>query len=99
MELTCVLVRCPSGVVLDSNTGVLSWTPTEAQGPSTNVITVRVTDNGALSDSKGFTVVVDEVNSAPVLTVPANQTINELRSEEHTSELQSLAYLVCRLML
>src|SRR2546425_2563869 len=25
--------------------------------------------------------------------------INEVRSEEHTSELQSLAYLVCRLLL
>ena len=28
-----------------------------------------------------------------------NQTINNLRSEEHTSELQSQAYLVCRLLL
>src|SRR5687767_15707643 len=26
-------------------------------------------------------------------------TFNEVRSEEHTSELQSLAYLVCRLLL
>src|SRR2546425_5092024 len=25
--------------------------------------------------------------------------LNEIRSEEHTSELQSLAYLVCRLLL
>src|SRR3989441_5101666 len=29
----------------------------------------------------------------------ANETLNRLRSEEHTSELQSLAYLVCRLLL
>src|SRR6266516_611418 len=76
--LTFSLVSGPSGVVLDSKTGVLSWTPTEAQGPSTNVITVRVTDDGALSDSKSFTVVVNEVNSAPVLTLPANQTTNDL---------------------
>src|SRR2546423_10071250 len=27
------------------------------------------------------------------------QNVNERRSEEHTSELQSLAYLVCRLLL
>src|SRR5205823_7010978 len=27
------------------------------------------------------------------------QTVDETRSEEHTSELQSLAYLVCRLLL
>src|SRR5438128_939280 len=54
--------------------------PTEAQGPSTNLITVRVTDNGApqSSDTKSFTVVVTEVNSAPVLTVPTNQTVTEL---------------------
>src|SRR5687767_15614200 len=29
----------------------------------------------------------------------AKTTVMELRSEEHTSELQSLAYLVCRLLL
>src|SRR2546423_9400644 len=29
----------------------------------------------------------------------AGRTANDLRSEEHTSELQSLAYLVCRLLL
>src|SRR2546423_2596190 len=29
----------------------------------------------------------------------ADRKINDLRSEEHTSELQSLAYLVCRLLL
>src|SRR2546425_3877413 len=28
-----------------------------------------------------------------------SRRIDELRSEEHTSELQSLAYLVCRLLL
>src|SRR5881394_674702 len=74
------LVSAPTGVLLDANTGVLSWTPTEAQGPSTNLIKVKVTDNGAppLSATNGFTVLVHEVNSAPVLTVPADQTINEL---------------------
>jgi len=41
---------------------------------------VRVTDNGSppLSDTKSFTVIVNEVNSAPTLTVPPTQTINEL---------------------
>src|SRR2546425_6501052 len=29
----------------------------------------------------------------------AHTTVGEKRSEEHTSELQSLAYLVCRLLL
>src|SRR5207249_519682 len=59
---------------------VFTWTPTEAQGPSTNVILVRVTDDGSppSSDTGSFTVVVTEVNRAPVLTVPADQMINEL---------------------
>src|SRR5439155_1051973 len=45
-----------------------------------NMITVKVTDNGtpALSATNTFTVVVNEVNSPPALTVPGNQTINEL---------------------
>src|SRR2546423_10290836 len=30
---------------------------------------------------------------------PATRAAGETRSEEHTSELQSLAYLVCRLLL
>src|SRR5437762_5899430 len=60
--------------------GVISWTPSEAQGPSTNVVSVSVTDNGvpALSVTNSFTVTVTEVNLAPVLSVPANQTIDEL---------------------
>src|SRR5207244_7784405 len=74
------LVSAPTGVLLDANTGVLNWTRTEAQTPSPTRTTARVTDNGAppLSATNSFTVVVREVNSAPVLTVPADQTINEL---------------------
>jgi len=37
----------PEGVALSSNTGLFTWTPTAAQGPSSNYFTVRVTDNGA----------------------------------------------------
>src|SRR3989441_7491232 len=51
-------------------------------------------DNPAIQTAAGAT---------PCLTyAAANYTTNEdgfLRSEEHTSELQSLAYLVCRLLL
>src|SRR2546426_5654963 len=47
---------------------------------STNLITLRVTDNGApqSSDTRSFTVVVTEANSAPVLTVPTDRTVTEL---------------------
>src|SRR5437762_10166867 len=44
------------------------------------LIRVKVTDNGvpSLSDSQSLTVVVTQANSAPVLTMPANQIIAEL---------------------
>src|SRR5207302_3604322 len=66
----------PRCMTINTNTGAISWTPTEAQGPSTNTVAVRVTDNGSpgLSDTKSFTVIANEVNSAPVLTVPIGRT-------------------------
>src|SRR5436190_2012844 len=78
--LTFGLVSAPAGMTINPGSGVISWAPSEAQGPSTNTITVVVTDNGvpALSATNSFTVTVREVNVAPVLSVPANQTIDEL---------------------
>src|SRR2546425_2921386 len=38
------------------------------------------------------------VHVGPASTIPA-ASVGSVRSEEHTSELQSLAYLVCRLLL
>src|SRR5205085_23911 len=77
--MTWSLTAAPTGASIDAS-GVISWTPTESQGPSTNTFTVQVSDDGspALTDSKTFSVVVNEVNSAPVLTVPTDQTLDEL---------------------
>src|SRR5205823_7058919 len=77
--LTFALVSSPAGMTINPATGAISWTPTEAQGPSTNIVSVSVTDNGvpALSVTNTFTVTVNEVNLAPVLTVPADQTMAE----------------------
>src|SRR5262249_18708290 len=79
-SLTFSFVSAPAGMTINTNTGAISWTPTEAQGPSTNTVTVRVTDDGSpnLSHTKSFNAIVNEVNSPPVLTVPSDQTINEL---------------------
>ncbi|HVU07784.1 MAG TPA: putative Ig domain-containing protein, partial [Verrucomicrobiae bacterium] len=57
--------------------GVITWTPTEAQGPSTNAVTTVVSD-GSLSATNQFEVVVNEVNTAPVLFLPPNTNIVEL---------------------
>jgi len=42
--------------------GRFTWTPQRNQAPGTNVVTVRVTDDGtpALSDTKSFTIVVGD---------------------------------------
>src|SRR5439155_789541 len=67
--LTYFLLNPPAGAGINTNTGVIAWTPTEAQGPTTNFITTVVTDNGTppLSATNNFKVTVTEVNSAPVL--------------------------------
>jgi Ig-like domain-containing protein/putative Ig domain-containing protein len=77
--LTYSLLTPPTGAVISSS-GVISWTPTEAQGPGTYTITTRVVDNGtpALSATNSFSVTVTEVNSAPVLPAQVNRTIPEL---------------------
>ena len=78
-SLTFELVSGPSGLTVTAG-GLISWTPIEAQGPHTNLVTVRVFDNGSpsLSTTNNFTLTVNEVNSAPTLTLPDNQTINAL---------------------
>ena len=57
--------------------GIITWSPTEAQGPSTNRFTTVVTD-GSLRCTNTFTVIVNEVNTAPVLPAQADRTIDEL---------------------
>jgi hypothetical protein len=78
------LVAPPEGMTIDPASGVIFWTPTEAQGPSTNVITVVVTDDSPsaanavnLSATNSFVVVVEEINTPPQLTVPSAQVVDE----------------------
>ena len=77
--LTFSLVSGPAGATNDPVSGVFTWTPSESQGPGTNTIVVAVTDNGVPNQSvtRSFSVIVREVNTAPVLTVPATQTLDE----------------------
>ncbi len=68
------LLNPPTNAVIDTN-GVITWTPTEAQGPGTNTITTVVSDSGGLSATNSFTVTVNEVNTAPVLPAQTNVTV------------------------
>ncbi len=66
----------PDGMVLDPISGILSWTPSEAQGPAGYLVTVRVTDQGdpPASHSQSFSATVMEANSAPVLSAIPSAT-------------------------
>ncbi|HUR46602.1 MAG TPA: hypothetical protein VMZ27_12055, partial [Candidatus Saccharimonadales bacterium] len=50
----------PLGSSIGASTGIFSWTPSDLQSPSTNLVTVRVTESGlpSLSDTKTFRVIV-----------------------------------------
>src|SRR5439155_8612903 len=69
----------PVGASINPATGIFTWAPTEAQGPSTNPITIKVTDNGSppASASETIVIMVNEVNSSPMLLPVANKTVNE----------------------
>jgi len=75
---TWTLLTPISGLALNATNGVLTWTPTEAQGPSTNTVLVKVTDSGTppLSSTGTVIIVVREINLAPVpVPVPATNVL------------------------
>jgi hypothetical protein len=72
------LINPPAGATINSS-GVITWTPARAQGPSTNTITTVVTNNNPydainprLASTNSFTVIV----YAPTLSQPSNYTVN-----------------------
>ena len=65
----------PSGLAVDSSTGVIQWTPSEAQGPGQYPVTVRVQDPEGLSAEQTFELSVTEVNAAPSLAALPHQML------------------------
>ena len=63
----------PVGATLHPATGEFSWTPTEIDD-GTYTVTFTATDDGVpvLSDSEIITITVNEVNLAPIITVPSS---------------------------
>jgi hypothetical protein len=70
--------NAPAGAAINPTNGLFTWTPTEAQGPGTNLIVVYVTQPGPPSQSatRTFTVFVLETNSPPVLSTIADRTVH-----------------------
>jgi len=61
----------PLGASIDPATGVFTWTPTSSQIPSTNIISVKVTDSGtpAMSATGTFTVIAASAGSYYTLKI------------------------------
>lgn len=81
-DLTYHLVPlAPKGMSIDSATGVISWLPTEAQGPGSYSIEVEVLDSGTppLRDTTKFLVRVEELNAPPVLGELTDRAVEALR--------------------
>ena len=83
-EVSYELLAAPAGATI-SPTGVISWSPTEAQGPGSHVLTTVATSTDLadplqprLHATNQFTVLVSEGNALPVLPALHPRTINEL---------------------
>jgi Putative Ig domain len=81
--LSYTLLSPPTGMAI-SPAGVVKWTPTRLQSPSTNLISVVATStdpsdalNPSLAATNTFTVTVIEVNQAPVLASPGLKDVYE----------------------
>ncbi|MBL9173814.1 MAG: hypothetical protein JNL10_09790 [Verrucomicrobiales bacterium] len=78
--LTYSLLDPPPGVRIAAGDGTITWTPDEVQGPDTYMITAVATDNGvpSLSVTNSFRIVVNEVNTPPLLVLPSDTILDEL---------------------
>ena len=64
-----------AGMVIDPDTGVITWTPTEEQGPGIYPVTVTATSSNMISGSATFNINVLEVNLPPELQPIADATV------------------------
>jgi parallel beta-helix repeat protein len=98
--LTFALIGAPIGAVINTATGVFSWTPTAAQA-GTYSFGVRVTDSGGLWAQRPVTITVRPVvnafteaiqftdsvvvNARPLLAALQNQTVDALTLVQFTA--------------
>ena len=61
-----------AGTTFNTNNGVFSWRPAIAQSPTTNLLSVSITDNGLplMSATQNFTVIVQQPQQ-PLLGPPS----------------------------
>ncbi len=66
----------PSWLSFDPGTGVLAGTPTNVNVGSHSIV-LKATDTSGAVDSQSFTITVNNVNDAPVITSSAITSVNE----------------------
>lgn len=78
-----LVASVPSGLQINSGSGLITWKPRASQAPSTNTIVVVVTDDGTprLSATNSFTVVVRTLVVLPslpgIVQQPKGDTVTE----------------------
>ncbi len=75
--LTYSLDAHTTTATINPTTGDFSWTPSEADGPGTENLTIRVSDGVGGEDSETITITINEVNEDPVLAAIGAQSIDE----------------------
>jgi len=81
--LTYSLTTNPTGMTINSTTGVINWTPTESQ-IGENEVVVEVSD-GSKSTTQSFTITVDVTLLTSIVVDPASTSIAAGSSETITS--------------
>ena len=72
--LSFSLTAAPAGMSIDATTGLIAWTPDNAQVGS-NSVELKVTDPGGLYTTQSFTVAVANVNDPPIAASDAYSMI------------------------
>jgi hypothetical protein len=67
----------PAGAAIDRDTGVFTWTPSEAQGYGQYTVTVQVTTRTGAVATQAVEITVAEVNQAPAVAPIVDQAIDE----------------------
>ena len=75
--LTYSLTTSPTGMTINSNTGVISWTPTAA---GSFEVTVEVSDSSK-SDTQSFTITVSETLLTSIEVLPSTMIIKKGNSQ------------------
>ncbi|MDO9536849.1 MAG: PKD domain-containing protein [Thermoplasmata archaeon] len=83
--LTYSLTAYPSGMSIEGTTGLISWTPTNAD-VGMHTITVKVEDSIGAFDTESFTIIVSNVNDAP--TIITNSLANATEDRFYMAYIQ-----------